>query len=552
MKDHRPLRFVLLCDSISFQKWQGDCLRELIESELAVPVGVVVNASAKQQESKWKSRWRNRKLVLWRLFSRIYVDAFSKATVSEDWYDRFRDVPKISERPIKFGKFGQRLSDETIGFVRDTAPDFILRMGFGILKGEILKAAPFGVWSYHHGDPTSFRGQPPGFWEIYSGSAVTGSVLQLLTEELDAGVVLHRGFFQTTPHSYAKTRDTIYFGSSSWVRRTCAAIQENGWPLRASVATEKGPVFKQPTNLQMIIFLARTVARFVRNQWVYRLCRQHWTCGVVPAPISTVVGLNGAEEQRRALEGTNWMKRLPHSFVADPFGYEVGDGLGIMIVFELFDRDKNKGVIASTRFCDQGFGDVKLLMESPAHLSYPFVIHDGDDVYFMPEHAGARNVSAFRLNRAGLGDEKTTILADSELLDSTILKWQGRYWLFGLDDSRSKNSDLHIYFAEHWRGPWLAHPLNPVKTDVRNSRPAGTPFVHEGRLYRPAQDCSTHYGSATVLNEIVLLTVSDFEERAVARIQPQTGSEYSYGLHTISTAGSYTLIDGAKRLSRFW
>ena len=41
---------------------------------------------------------------------------------------------------------------------------------------------------------------------------------------------------------------------------------------------------------------------------------------------------------------------------------------------------------------------------------------------------------------------------------------------------------LHLFFSETLRGNWSAHPLNPVKTDVRSSRPAGPVIVHDGEL----------------------------------------------------------------------
>ncbi len=50
---------------------------------------------------------------------------------------------------------------------------------------------------------------------------------------------------------------------------------------------------------------------------------------------------------------------------------------------------------------------------------------------------------------------------------------------------------------EGLEGPWEPHRRNPVKCDVRGSRPAGTPFVHGGELYRPAQDGSKRYGKAS-------------------------------------------------------
>jgi hypothetical protein len=82
-----------------------------------------------------------------------------------------------------------------------------------------------------------------------------------------------------------------------------------------------------------------------------------------------------------------------------------------------------------------------------------------------------------------------------------------------------------------------------VKTDVRNSRPGGTPFVHEGRLYRPAQDCSVRYGWRLVINEIVELSASDFREVPVRVIGPLEASPYPHGFHTLSACGPFTLVD---------
>ena len=47
-----------------------------------------------------------------------------------------------------------------------------------------------GVWSYHHGDNRVNRGGPAGFWEVFEQWDVTGSILQVLSEELDAGKTL--------------------------------------------------------------------------------------------------------------------------------------------------------------------------------------------------------------------------------------------------------------------------------------------------------------------------------------------------------------------------
>ncbi len=80
--------------------------------------------------------------------------------------------------------------------LRDLHPDaLVLLGGFGIVGAPMLSVAPGGVLSYHHGDMRRYRGQPPGFWELYNGEPRVGVTVQRLHEELDAGEpVLERSY----------------------------------------------------------------------------------------------------------------------------------------------------------------------------------------------------------------------------------------------------------------------------------------------------------------------------------------------------------------------
>jgi hypothetical protein len=124
------------------------------------------------------------------------------------------------------------------------------------------------------------------------------------------------------------------------------------------------------------------------------------------------------------------------------------------------------------------------------------------------------------------------------------------WWLAGASDPGGAQfgSDLHLWYATDITGPWTPHPSNPVKTDVCSARPAGTPFVADGALYRPAQDSSSTYGSRVVINRIVTLTTRCFREEPAAFVAPDSQGPYPDGLHTLSAVGAMTLIDG-KRLA---
>ena len=113
-----------------------------------------------------------------------------------------------------------------------------------------------------------------------------------------------------------------------------------------------------------------------------------------------------------------------------------------------------------------------------------------------------------------------------------------------------KDDELHIFHAPSPLGPWTPHRLNPVKSDARCARPAGRLFRWNGHLYRPSQDCSGRYGSAIVINRIVRLTESEFEEKAVSRIDPKWAPDL-LATHTLNSSDGITVVDVLVRRWRF-
>src|SRR5439155_8345358 len=88
--------------------------------------------------------------------------------------------------------------------------DVFIRLGFRILRGEILRSARYGVWSYHHGDNRVNRGGPAGYWEVMESALECGAVLQILTEDLDGGTVLNRYYSDVHDTSLAYTKSNIF------------------------------------------------------------------------------------------------------------------------------------------------------------------------------------------------------------------------------------------------------------------------------------------------------------------------------------------------------
>lgn len=249
------------------------------------------------------------------------------------------------------------------------------------------------------------------------------------------------------------------------------------------------------------------------------------------------------------LGGVSWhrLKERPHHFVADPFAV-TWQGRTV-VFFEELDHRVGKGVISAIEFNAQGpVGEIFTVLDEPWHLSYPFLIEDGGELWMIPERSATKEVVLYRCKRfPDQWERHATLLSGVELGDATITQHQGRYYLFGVtrEGAGGYSDTLSIYYADGLMGPWLPHAQNPVLLDRANARPAGNFVLRDGRLWRPVQDCSLGYGASIALAEVLELSPTRFEQIRHHHLPPSshwTGRN----LHTLNRLGRLELIDGTR------
>lgn len=537
------LKFVLLVDDDVVPAWQARAVELLLKSETAEIVMIVRNG-APQRSPLQPSRWRQlrpRGRGLWQMFERI-VARRSLATLPTPLPVALDTVPRLTTNQLLEPRRTESFTPEEMEAIQAARPDVIVRFGFGILKGGILTVAPHGVWSFHHGDPAAIRGQPPGFWEIALELPVTGVVLQRLSAKLDAGAILQRGWFGTIAHSYPRQRDQLYFGGAGWIARASAAILAG--TLREEPQKDLGPILRKPDNMQFLWFAWKTAKATVTIHIRSLFQHQDWTVGVIERPIAEAVYILTDEQQDNNRE-IHWHGGEQGAFLADPF--PVATSNGIRIYAERLPWRSGRGdIVALDYSAAQGFTPLRSLWQPPYHCSYPYIFDDGERFWCLPETSEAGETRLFPITDDGyvaFASGGQMIFPDG-LIDPTVVWHNDRYWMFASDPSDS-NTVLNIFHAHQLMGPWVPHALNPVKTDIRSARPAGRPFILNGSLIRPAQDCSLLYGGAICLNQITVLTPNDFHENIWKVIAPCRG-RYRHGLHTLSWAGGWTVVDGAR------
>jgi hypothetical protein len=308
-------------------------------------------------------------------------------------------------------------------------------------------------------------------------------------------------------------------------------------PDQLPVAETSAPIRRDPTNTQMLRFLAAQGRRAVAARLRDVLVGAKWGVGVASAsrpPMST-----------KDLPTVEWLPERSAGYYADPFP-ATRDGATAVLV-EDFDERTATGVISAFRRAGDRWTLIPSVIDPGTHASYPFLVESEGDLYCVPETAKLGRVEAWRCRHFPDRWERVGALVQEPVIDPTVVEWQGRWWMFGGHASHDANTELWLWSAESLLGPWTPHPQNPVKIDVTSSRPAGTPFLRDGVLYRPAQDCSNSYGGAIVINEVTRLDADWFEETTAERIEADP-DRYPAGCHTISCGDGLIAVDGKRRV----
>jgi hypothetical protein len=275
-----------------------------------------------------------------------------------------------------------------------------------------------------------------------------------------------------------------------------------------------------------------------------------WRVGIASVPIAEIAA-------RGAVGKVRWLAEEPgFRFLADPFGLWRGGRLHLFA--EAYDYRTRHGTIdCLTLDADFTVADRRTVLREPWHLSYPYVFEADGETWMLPE---ASRSGASTLYRAAAFPDRwqpaARIKLDVAPIDATPVWHGGLWWLFysGGRDRAARMGALHVAWAERLEGPWRPLRANPVRQDIAGARPGGTPFLADGQLCLPVQDCSRTYGGAIRILRFRHLSPGKVETELGPAIMAPDDSAYRDGLHTLAACGPVTLIDAKKvdRSGRGW
>ncbi len=266
----------------------------------------------------------------------------------------------------------------------------------------------------------------------------------------------------------------------------------------------------------------------------------------------------------RRLHGDDMMERLQwplapwtvlpddgKRYYADPFVIDRGGRTHLFV--EEFPYSTRKGVISHALIeADGRIGAPRPVLEAAGHLSYPFVFERDGQVYMIPESSAERRIALYRADQFPARWTLDCVLVDDiDASDATLVEQEGRFWLFAaLSEGGSSSWDaLGLFYADDLRGPWRAHPRNPVLVDARAARPGGSIVAQGGGLRRVAQDCSLGYGSGMTICRIDRLDPENYEQSVLARLAPPKDLG-ERAAHTLNRCAEFEVIDFQAPLAR--
>ena len=268
-----------------------------------------------------------------------------------------------------------------------------------------------------------------------------------------------------------------------------------------------------------------------------------WNIGFVESSSKDVVLSDASQVQ------VHWVKHnYKDRFFADPFILSYNDTT-IKVLVEDFPYYDKKGMISLLTVDRKTYNllDKKVILKQPFHMSYPFIMRKAEgSVWVAPEASQSGNLFYYDMNEQTGMLENQRVLMDKPLLDSTIVDYNGKWWLFCTQRGLDSNRKLYIFYSEKPEGPWMAHSQNPTVNDDTMARPAGYLIQDDENLYRVIQKCDVSYGEAVHVSRVTRLSETEFEEEYVKELRAQK-DEFSYGFHTLNGLGDLSVVDGIKK-----
>ncbi|XZN19814.1 glucosamine inositolphosphorylceramide transferase family protein [Clostridium perfringens] len=221
-------------------------------------------------------------------------------------------------------------------------------------------------------------------------------------------------------------------------------------------------------------------------------------------------------------------------FLADPF--VINHNNIWYMFFEILESKSRKGVIGFATSNDgEQWKYEKVVLKEKFHLSYPYVFEDNGEIYMIPETGQSGYIKVYKSTNFPYKWECISNIIVGEYWDSSIFKYDNKWWILSRTSKPKKNS-LALFYSENLLHGWKEHRMSPlIIGDSSKTRPGGRVFVDKDRIIRFSQDHSKYYGEKVRAFEIRELNDDKYAEFELGIIINKSDSHRTWnkdGMHT--------------------
>lgn len=244
------------------------------------------------------------------------------------------------------------------------------------------------------------------------------------------------------------------------------------------------------------------------------------------------------------LDGSHIYKRVPvpsGQWLADPFLYEY-NGRHFLFVEQYFNS-KNRASIGVYEIEDGKPIHNSIIIDTPYHMSYPCVFLYNGTHYMIPESSSNQTLDLYVADEFPLKwSLKKTLESGRRLVDTTVVVRENVIFLLTYENN-SNGWTLYSYCLD--MNDYSLSKISETYYNTNVGRPAGCLFEKDGRLFRPAQNCSTKYGESLLIYEVIELSKKSYREQFVYEIKciDVKFEEHFERIHTLNNDSRYEVVD---------
>ena len=469
-------------------------------------------------------------------------DAFEQKDINDLIVEKkiFIDVHESANESI--------FSKNAIEKIKSEELEILVKLGLGTLKGDILSVSKYGVWAIIPEDNNLSDNALPGLWEVMSQQKESFISLQILNDVQVKNKILYKSSSLTDKLSVERNNNKNFWKAASFIHREIKKLQKLGAEAYFNELNEfyDAETFQpqqksNPGVAQSLWQIFKLNKRRIVNILIGQLYFDQWILLFKPR-----------KENFLDTDFNTFVKILPPKdrIWADPFVLKRGNKNYIFIE-ELLFKEK-KGYISVIEIDKEGnYTEPTKVLEEEYHLSYPFLIEDGKELYMIPETKKNNKIQLYKcVNFPNEWVLEKVLMDNIRAVDTTIIKDKDIFWLFtNIQNYQGAppNDELYLFSSDNLLSDhWEPHPNNPISSDVKNARSAGNLFKINNTWYRPAQNCSHRYGYGLQLNEIICLNIHKYEEKRVRSVLPDEKNNI-LATHTFNAIEGLTVIDAQLR-----